>query len=198
MGNHSKKSVYLQPNLLKVKTDPKKDEFKLRISGVELGKHSFTINCDKRFFELAEIPNLQEGCVKLQIEMEVFEKMITLDFHFKGKVQLPCDRCLEPVDIDLDFSENLLVKLVPMIEEPEEEDNLWVVSENTYELDVFHFVYECLTLALPLRVVHPDDASGKSTCNPEIIKKLEELTPGETQREVIDPRWEALKNIKQS
>ncbi|MBO4645080.1 MAG: DUF177 domain-containing protein [Bacteroidales bacterium] len=130
--------------------------------------------------------------------MEVFEKMITLDFHFKGKVQLPCDRCLEPVDIDLDFSENLLVKLVPMIEEPEEEDNLWVVSENTYELDVFHFVYECLTLALPLRVVHPDDASGKSTCNPEIIKKLEELTPGETQREVIDPRWEALKNIKQS
>ncbi len=188
----------MQPNLEKVKIDPKKEEFKLRISGVELGKHSFSIDCDNRFFELAEIPDLQEGLVKLQIEMEVFEKMITLDFHFDGFVMLPCDRCLEPVRIDLDFDEHLVVKLVPLLEETQEEEDMWIVNENEYELDVFHYVYEAITLALPIRIIHPDDENGNSTCNPEILKKLEELTNPVPKEDEIDPRWEALKNIKKS
>ena len=186
----------MQPNLLKVNNKQKREEFKLRISGVENGKHLFSIDCENTFFELAEIPDLQEGDVKLQIEMDVSAKIITLDFQFKGFVMLPCDRCLEPVKVNLDFSDHLLVKLMPGIEEPEEEDNLWIVNENIYELDLFHFVYESLTLALPMQVLHPDDENGNSTCNPEILKKLEELTPHETEMGDIDPRWEALKNIK--
>jgi len=193
-----KKAVYLQPNLLKVNSKEKREEFKLRISGVESGKHSFSIDCDNTFFELAEIQDLHEGDVKLQILMDISDKIIKLDFHFKGYVVLPCDRCLEPVNIDLDFTENLVVKLMPWIEEPEEEDNLWVVNENTYELDLFHFVYEAIALALPTQILHPDDENGNSTCNPEVLKKLEELTPHEKETDDIDPRWEALKNIKQS
>jgi len=186
----------LQPNLLKVKSNPKREEFKLRISGVEIGKHSYSIDCDNTFFELAEIPDLQEGLVKLQIEMEIFEKMITLDFHFKGNVTLPCDRCLEPVDVNLDFTDHIIVKLIPYLEEKEEEDNLWMINENDYELDLFHYVYESISLALPTQILHPDDENGNSTCDPEILKKLDELTSRENDSDEIDPRWEALKNIK--
>ena len=193
-----KKAVYLHPNLLKVKSRDKKEEFKLRISGVERGKHSFSIDCDNAFFEIAEIPDLHEGDVKLQIEMDISDKIVTLDFHFKGYVTLPCDRCMEPVNIDLDFTDNLIVKLMPWIEEPEEEDNLWIVNENTYELDLFHFVYESISLALPTQILHPDDENGNSTCNPEILKKLEELTPHENTMGDIDPRLAALKDIKLS
>ena len=188
----------MQPNLLKVKSKEKREEFKLRISGIESGKHLFSINCDNAFFELAEIPNLQEGLVKLQIEMDVSDKIITLDFHFKGYVVLPCDRCLDPVNVDLDFEEHLLVKLMPWIEETEEEDGMWMIDENTYELDLFHFVYESIALSLPSQILHPDDENGHPTCDPEILKKLEELTPHEKDTDEIDPRWEALKNIKQS
>lgn len=188
----------MQPNLLKVKNDPKKEEFRLRISGVESGNYSFSIDCDNRFFELAEIPNLQEGLVKLQIEMEISEKIINLDFHFDGCVMLPCDRCLAPVKVDLNFDEHLLVKLIPLLGETQEEDDMWLVDETAYELDLFHFVYEAITLALPLRIVHPEDENGNSTCDPEILKKLEELTNPTPKEDEIDPRWEALKNIKKS
>ena len=184
----------MHPNLLKVNSKEKREEFKLRISGIENGKHLFSIDCDKTFFELAEIPDLQEGDVKLQIGMDVSDKIITLDFHFKGFVILPCDRCLDPVKVDLDFDEHLVVKLMPWIEEAEEDNDIWVVNENTYELDLFHFVYESISLALPIQILHPDDENGNPTCNPEILKKLEELTPHETDG--IDPRWEALKDIK--
>ena len=179
-----------------MKIDPKKEEFRLRISGVELGKHSFSIDCDNRFFELAEIPDLHEGMLKLQIEMEISEKMIQLDFQFKGYVMLPCDRCLDPVKVDLDFSEHLLVKLVPLLGEMREEEDMWIVDENEYELDVFHFVYESIMLALPIQVVHPDDENGNSTCNPDILKKLQEHSSEAKKDDEIDPRWEALKNIK--
>ena len=183
---------------MKVNRKEKREEFRLRISGVENGKHSFSIDCDNTFFELAEIPDLHEGLVKLQILMDISDKIIKLDFLFKGQVTLPCDRCLDPVHVALDFTDNLLVKLMPWIEEPEEEDNLWVVNENTYELDLFHFVYEALSLALPTQVIHPDDENGNSTCNPEVMEKLKELTPHEKGTDDIDPRWEALKQIKQS
>lgn len=190
----------MQPKILKVKIDPKQEEFKLRISGVELGKHSFSIDCEKRFFELAEFPDLIDGDVKLQIEMEVFAKMITLDFHFDGFVTLPCDRCLDPVQVNLNFDDHLVVKLVPFVDESEEQDddNLWVMDENTYELDIFHFVYESIMLAMPIQIVHPDDENGNPTCNPDVLKKLEELTRSESDDNEIDPRWEALKNIKKS
>ena len=189
----------MQPNLLKVNTKQKREEFKLRISGVEFGKHSFSIDCDNTFFELAEIPDLREGELKLRIEMEIFEKMVLLDFHFDGNVVLPCDRCLDPVQVKVKFDQHLVVKLVPMVTEEDEEaedDDMWVVDENTYELDVFHYVYEAITLALPSRVVHPDNKSGHPTCNPEILKKLEELSGHNSDGDDIDPRWEALRNLK--
>lgn len=188
----------MQPNLLKVKNDPKQEELRLRISGVESGNYSFSIDCDNRFFELAEIPDLQEGLVKLQIEMEISEKIINLDFHFDGYVMMPCDRCLELVKVDLNFDEHLLVKLIPLLGETQEEDEMWLVDETAYELDLFHYVYESITLALPLRIVHPEDENGNSTCDPEILKKLEELTNPTPKEDEIDPRWEALKKIKKS
>lgn len=188
----------MQPNLLKVNSKEKREEFKLRISGVENGKYSFSIDCDNSFFELTEIPDLQDGLVKLQILMDVSDKIIKLNFRFNGFVNLPCDRCLDPVTVNVDYEDNLLVKLMPWIDEPEEEDDMWIVNENTYELDLFHFVYESFALALPTQVLHPDDENGQPTCNPDVLKKLEELTPRATEMGDIDPRWEALKNIKQS
>lgn len=174
----------------------KREEFRLRISGVELGTHSYSIDCDNTFFELAEIPDLHNGLIKLQIEMNISEKMVLLNFHFNGNVELPCDRCLDPVTIDLDFTENLVVKLVPFVDDMEkvEEDDMWIVDENTYDLDLFHFVYESIALHLPMQILHADDENGNPTCNPEILKKLEEFS--EREHDAIDPRWEALKNIK--
>jgi len=187
----------LQPKKSKVESNQKQDEFKLRISGKEIGKYSYSIDCDKSFFEISGLSDVESGLLKLQIEMEILEKMILLDFHFKGELVLPCDRCLDPVSVPLDFKDNLVVKLVAMMDEPCEEDDLWIIDENTYELDLFHFVYESILLALPIQVLHPDDEAGNPTCNPLILSKLKELSRTETQfEEDTDPRWDALKNIK--
>lgn len=176
------------------KEKSKRDEFRLRIAGISLGNHKFSITCDELFFEISNISELQGGCLQLQIDMENQEKMLNLHFHIQGNVVAPCDRCLDPVEIPLEFTEQLVVKLVEQPDESLNEDNLWFIDENEYALDVFHFVYEIIRLALPIKITHPDDEQGNSTCNPEILKILENLSLKESQ---IDPRWEALKQIKQ-
>ncbi len=174
-----------------------KEQFKLRLSGVENGTHCYSIECNDEFFELADISDIRGGDLHLRVGMEKSEKLVVVDCHFEGTVEMPCDRCLLPVPIPLDFDTHLVVKLVPAVEEGEngDDDDIWVVDENTYELDIFHFVYESIFLALPHRIVHEDDEEGKPTCDPEVMRKLEEMENACAEREP-DPRWDALKNLK--
>ena len=176
-----------------------RSQFKIRISGVELGKHCFSVDCDKEFFDLAGIEQLMDGHLVLRIEMEKSEKMVDFHFHFEGDVVAECDRCLAPVTLPMNFDERLLVKLVSenYHSEEEQEDDIWMMDENTYEIDLFHFVYESIVLALPIRIVHEDDADGKPTCDPEVMRRLDEMNTENTENEQeTDPRWDALKNIK--
>ena len=43
---------------------------------------------------------------------------------------------------------------------------------------------------IPIKKVHPDDESGFSTCNPEMLERLNDF--GEKKP---DSRWDKLKNI---
>lgn len=173
------------------------DQFKLRLSGVEDGTYCFTMICDKSFFELAELSDLQDGSLNLQVEMTKTEKLVDVKCHFEGDVVATCGRCLLPVTLPMDFDERLIVKLVPSVEEGEndDDDDIWVLDENTYELDIFHFVYESIMLALPHRIVHEDDEDGNPTCDPEVMARLAEMS-GPKQTQQADPRWDALKKLK--
>lgn len=175
----------------------KRDEFKLRIAGIGLGNHRFSIACDKAFFEIAGITELEDGFLELDIEMEKKENMLSISFHFDGQVTAPCDRCLDPVTLPLAFDEHLVVNLIPMGENETDGDEIWVLNENEYEIDLFHFVYESIRLALPMQITHSITEDGTSACNPEIVKQLDQLSQKEgLDPEDTDPRWDALKNIK--
>lgn len=175
-----------------------RDNFRVRISGIELRKHCISISCNKEFFELAGIDAIKDGSVDLRIEMEKSEKMVDFYCHFVGDVYAECDRCLDLVKLPLDFEERLLVKLVSETSETQEvaDDDIWLMDENTYEVDLFHFAYESISLAIPLRIVHEDDENGNPTCNPEVMRKLEEMNSDNKNNQETDPRWDALKNIK--
>ena len=194
-----KKSYICSPKIQTMDSKELKEQFKLRLSGVEDGTYCYSIECNKEFFELAEISDVRDGNLHLRVEMEKTEKLVVLNCHFEGEVIAPCDRCLLPVSIPMDFDTRLIVKLVPMVEEGanDDDDDIWVMDENTYELDIFHYVYESIFLELPHRIVHEDDENGNPTCDPEVMHKLEEMEKAKAEKEKeMDPRWEALKNLK--
>jgi uncharacterized metal-binding protein YceD (DUF177 family) len=174
------------------------DGFKIRIAGITIGSSTFSIDCGKSFFETSGLSILHDGDIHVRIKMEKVEKMLNFTFRFKGTAIASCDRCLEPVTLKIDFNTNLIVKLVANIRDKErksnEDNDMWIMEENSYELDFFHYIYESLLLALPQKIVHPDDRNGNSTCNPEMLEKLAQCSSSHNQE--IDPRWEALKNLE--
>lgn len=173
-----------------------REDFKIRLAGVEDGNYCYSVCCNKEFFELAEIDEVQDGLLDLRIEMVRYEKLATFSLHFEGEVVMTCDRCLLPVHIPMNFDTQLVVKLVAEVEEgaDEDDDDLWVLEENTYEVDLFHYAYESILLALPHRVVHEDDPDGNPTCDPEVLAVLNQMSSPQKEQET-DPRWDALKNL---
>ena len=175
----------------------KRENYVLRLSGIDLGNHKYSMVCDKSFFELTGIEEIENGNINVLIEMEKSEKMLSLNFHFKGEITVVCARCLELFNLSLDFKDFLVVNFVSQIDESfENDDNIWQIHEKDYELDLTHFLYETIELALPTQLIHPDDENGNPTCNPEMLQKLAELAPQEEHKTTeTDPRWDALKQL---
>ena len=177
----------------------KRDNFVVRLSGVELGNHKYSMVCDKAFFEITGLSEIENGSINVQIEMEKSEKMLSLNFHFSGDVTVVCDRCLDFLTISLDFTDFLVVNFVSQIDESfVNDENIWQIHEKAYELDLMHFLYEAIELALPTQLIHPDDENGNPTCNPEMLQKLAELAPKTEEENTTetDPRWDALKQLR--
>jgi len=168
-------------------------EFVINYVGLADGKHDYRFNIDDKFFESLDYSIIEKGNIKMNMLMEKKPGVLILSFNFNGFIEAVCDRCGDLFQLPLEGEDHLTVKYSPTEYDEETEDVVLLTSgENT--VDVSHYIYEAITLSLPLKMVHPDDKDGKSTCNEEAIKALEKLAPSENTS--IDPRWEKLKSFK--
>lgn len=166
------------------------DQYSITFSGLKLGKHMFDFQIGDTFFKKFEQSQILGAKVAVHVEMEKEERMMVFQFSIGGKVTVPCDRCIDPVEIKVTGNERLVVTLGDHYEEVSEEAQ--VIRESDHKFDLHPFLFEYIHLLLPARKVHPEDKNGVSTCNPEVIKKLNELAHQHTP----DPRWDALNTLK--
>ena len=164
------------------------------VKGLKTGKHQYSFDIDKEFFESYNKSEIKGADLKADVEMTVEVKTISLTVCFNGFIEVVCDRCLEYVQLPLHFSDKTCVEKG----KSEESDNseMIVIPENEHEIDLTQYLYECIMLSLPYQVVHQDDKEGNSTCNKAMIDKLNEHSADETVQKESDPRWDALKDLK--
>ncbi|MDR2963088.1 MAG: DUF177 domain-containing protein [Bacteroidales bacterium] len=112
----------------------------------------------------------------------------TLELNMNGKVEVPCDRCLEPVSIAIKNSQECIVKIASENDEFTDTENVILIESHEKEIDITHLLYENILLALPLKKVH---AQGK--CNTAMTAYIGEAH--KIKQETIDPRWDLLRNI---
>lgn len=172
-------------------------QFVINFGSLPNGEHEFNFEVDDTFFQHFENSLIQKGDVGVLVVMEKKENMLLLDFTMEGVVTVPCDRCLEDLDLEIEAYNELIVKFGA--EEEEETEEVVVLSPKEYELNVAQYIYEFLTVLIPLRNVHDEEENGQG-CDPEVLKEIEKHLAKEPSNEKeedapIDPRWEALKNI---
>ena len=105
-------------------------------------------------------------------------------------VKLTCDVCLD----DFDYNINELVEIIltrdKELVEREEED-VYLLSDATTQVDITESVREALLLALPFKKICRPDCKGLcSTCGTNLNHDQCSCT-----NERVDPRWAGLKNI---
>jgi len=165
-------------------------EYAIQFVGLEPGNHQFEFEVNDSFFEHFEFSQIQQGQVHVTVDLQKMERMMIFNIAFEGDVQVTCDRCTNEFYTPVADEQQLIVKLGA--EYLEESEDVVVIPETEYQFDLSTYIYEFIHLALPARLLHPDDENGNSTCDPEMLRLLEKLAPTGT----VDPRWEALKKLK--
>jgi len=168
----------------------RQDKYRIAFTGLKPGTHSYSFRVGNGFFEQIRDAEITAGDVTVEVTMVKEERMMDLHLELSGNVRVVCDRCNEPLEIGVKGPERLIVKIGDHWEE--ESEDVQVVPDTMHEIDLAPFLYEYIHLLLPARRVHPDDGNGHSGCNPEVLKKLEELSPHPHR----DSRWEALNRLK--
>lgn len=164
---------------------------------------------DNRYFEDIDGPEVRKGDVTAQVSVKRLTLSFELNISIDGTVIVPCDRCLDDMDVEVKSADKLIVKFGR--EYAEEGDNLIIIPEDEGAINVAWFIYELIALAVPMKHVH---APGK--CNKAMTSKLskhlrvdaddEDLDEDFDFEDVddlsedgesapIDPRWNELKKI---
>ena len=164
-------------------------EYSIQFVGLELGNHQFEYEVKDSFFEHFEFSLIKQGNIHVTVDLEKMERMMILNIGLEGEVVAVCDRCTNEFNFQFTDNQNLIIKLGT--EYVEESEDVVVIPETEYKFNLAPYIYEFIHLALPARLLHPDDEDGNSTCDPDMLRRLEKLTPTEK----IDPRWDALKKL---
>ena len=115
-----------------------------------------------------------------------------VEARLKLSVAVPCDRCLDDLELPVNTDDTLKVKMGLSFSE---EGDVLVVPEEDGYVNVAWFIYEFIALNIPAKHVH---TPGK--CNAAMIKVLEEhsatRSSGENEEAAVDPRWNELEKLK--
>lgn len=177
--------------------------YKIPLKSLETGTHQFDYNLTNKFFELIDDGTADVKKGDLNVTVVVKKTVAAFDFNFTiaGNVNVPCDRCLDTIVMDVNTSNKLIVKFGK--EYSEESDEIVIIPEEDGEINIAWFLYEFIVLSLPTKRVHPAGSCNKAmssklnkhkvTSTSEDDEALDEMEDEEDSSS--DPRWDALSDI---
>ena len=127
--------------------------YKVQLASLPIGKHQQEFVCDTQFFKNMENEDVVNSDVQVHLDLENLNGLYDLKFTLKGVVQVPCDRCLDPIDIEVDTTYNIKVEYGDSYDDAGD-DLLIIPSSNPY-LNVAYMLYDTILLTIPMRHVHP-------------------------------------------
>ena len=167
------------------------NQYIIRFKGLKEGAHDFKFGITREFFNHFDVLEAKDGTLDVIIDLFKRPGFLTLDILVKGKVNVQCDRCLEYFDYPVEYNSNLLVKF--SVDNSSQSDDIIIIDPDDSELNLTHYLYECISLAIPYRKIHPESADGKSSCKKEMLQKIREFKV-KKHKETIETNWEKLKS----
>jgi uncharacterized metal-binding protein YceD (DUF177 family) len=164
-------------------------EHTIPFTGLKDGRHEFEFMLDEPFFKTMADEEIMGGDAVAEVALDKTPTMLVTNIHVKGTVRVHCDHCGALLDQAIDGSQRQIFQLHGEVNGEPEDDELITLDSHAHSINLTHYIYECLRLALPARRVH---APGQ--CDPAAEEALGRLAV--EHEHVPDPRWDALKELK--
>ncbi len=163
-------------------------EYNVNFAGLKDGKHQFEFPLDQKFIEGFETDIDFENYKGIaRVELDKHSSFMEALISTKGTVTLDCDYTTEPFQQKVSNSFKLIIKFGE--EFNDEDDEVLVLPQEAYQFNVAQYIYENIILSIPLKRICQECAKEM-----EEDEEISEDTPN--TKENIDPRWDALKNLK--
>ena len=160
--------------------------YKIPFMGLKAGKHEFQMDVDQEFFTHFPESEIEDAKGVVDVVLDYSETNMVLKMNMNLNWKVPCGRCLEELNYDLQREEQIAIQYG---EETVIGEDLWTLDKNEIELDLAQTVLEMAHLARPTHQVHENE----SDCDQKMLGYFR--TDKEESERPIDPRWDALKNL---
>jgi len=139
--------------------------------------------------------------------------LLMLIITLEGIVKVPCDRCLDDMELPIAHSGKLIVKFGAAY--AEEGDDIIIIPEVEGEINIAWFLYEFVALSIPIKHIHapgkcnrmmtgklkkhlaknPDDDDDDMDLDMDVEESEPVIDFEESDSQPTDPRWDELKKI---
>lgn len=177
--------------------------YDVSFAALSLGEHEFEFHVTQEFFDLFDFEqDFRNPKVDLKLILDKKNHFLDLIFKLSGTAELDCDLTNEAYEEKLESEAIIVVKFGDDFDFSDDES--WVIPQGEHTINIAQMFYELSLLSIPGKKVHPDVLSGDS--HSEMLDLLDQYSlyededieedDSELNQEEIDPRWEALKKLK--
>jgi uncharacterized protein len=175
--------------------------FDIEISNIkEHVHHLYNYTLDTSFFTSFEESLIQKGLIVVEVDLEKTPLLIRMNIRLNGSVDLICDRSLDEFEYLIESEKQLIFKFTEE-EEGEITEEIIGIKRETVKINIAQYLYEYVNLEVPIKKLHPrfQDSDKQNEQDSFLIystEKEEDVKDDTPTEDLIDPRWLALKTLK--
>ena len=171
--------------------------YEIAFVGLKPGIHHFEYSINNKFFESYGEQEFSNCTATVKLQLEKNTGFMMLKFDVGGQLEVSCDRCGNPLPLQLWDEFKLLVKMVEepeVMNEQEEDPDVYYISRTESHIYVADWIYEFINLSIPMQKMCREDEMGGPQCNVEVLEKLRKMEEDAVKDN--NPLWKGLDKFK--
>jgi len=156
-------------------------EFEIAFVGLKPGVHKYDYEVDEKFFANYQQTDFNNCQASIKLKLEKNTSFMMLKFEIGGNVNVICDRCGNTLPMNLWDEFNMVIKQVENpdeMNESEEDPDIFYISRTESHLHLADWIYEFVSLSIPMQRMCNEQEMGGPLCNKEILAMLKKMGPG--------------------
>ena len=174
-----------------------KREFEIGLVGLKPGITIFEYDLGDSFFDVEQQVEFRNSDIHIKLLIDKHTTFFQLKFEVGGQAETVCNRCGNPLIIDLWDDFEVVLKMVDNPAEmnaQNDDPDIFFISWNESHFDVHDLINEFVQLSIPTHPNCGENEKGESKCNKDTLKVLEQLKETETKKE--NTIWKGLDKFR--